>query len=184
MISFFLVLIWTTDSKRGPTNKVLAQGKKSMSPQWTSTRFVLYKTFHTGIEQIETETRKYQHMLRELMRECVGRPWVKRNYLAWFKTVLFSIHWIQRTSHLKDSRLRTVHSTMTQSLFPEDASYSWQNFKPRYPIPFWQYNTCGCSSSASLKSREPSRHAFQPSFSMDSLYLAWTQNAWQKVLTL
>ncbi len=28
------------------------------------------------------------------------------------------------------------------------------------------------------------RHAFQPSFSMDSLSLAWTQNAWQKVLTL
>jgi hypothetical protein len=132
---FFLVLIWTTDSKRGPTNKVLAKGKKSMSPQWTSTPFVLYKTFHTGIEQIETKTRKYQHMLRELMLECVGRPWVQRNYVAWFQAVLFSIHWIQRTSHLKDSRLRTVHSTMTQSLSPEDASYSWQNFKPSIPYP-------------------------------------------------
>lgn len=132
---FFFILIWTPDSKRGPTNKVLAQGKKSMSPQWTSTPFVLYKTFHTQIEQIETETRKYQHMLRERMLECVGRPWVKRNYPAWFQTVLLSIHWIQRTSHLKESRLRTVHSTMTQNLSPEDASYSWQNFKPSIPYP-------------------------------------------------
>jgi hypothetical protein len=162
----------------------LAQGKKSMSPQWTSTQFALSKIFHTGIEQIETETRKYQHMLRELMLESVGRPWVKRNSLAWFQTVLFSIPWIQRTSHLKDSRLRTMHSTMTQNLSPEDASYSWQNFKPSIPYPLLAIQHVWCSSSASLKSREPSWHAFQHSFSMDSLSLSWTQNAWQKVLTL